>query len=99
MLLVNSRLPQVDSSTAAKVWSRRYRAPHQLIQNCKVLILLFDTFEDVRRLSIQEMQVRRLCQECLAQAIKERAAFWKQRSKCPHPAIPINILMMYELIS
>ena len=70
-----------STRAAAKVWSRRIRAPKQLIQNCKFIILLFDTFEDTRSLSAHELQVRRLCQDRLAREIKERAVYWRQRSK------------------
>jgi len=70
-----------STRAAAKVWSRRIRAPRDLIQNCKFLILLFDTFEDTLNLSAHELQVRRLCQDSLSVANKQRAAYWKQRSK------------------
>lgn len=66
---------------AAKVWSPRNRAPPQLIPNCKFILELFDFFKEQRVLSSDELQVRKLCQTRLAQAIKDRAAYWKQRSK------------------
>ena len=56
------------------------RAP-QLIPNCKFIIELLDFFEEQRPLSSDEIKVRKLCQERLALSIKERAAYWKQRSK------------------
>lgn len=71
--------------SAAKVWARRIRAPPFLIQNCKFLILLFDCFEEMRPLSNDERQVRELYRGRLAAALKERAAFWKQRGK--HKAV------------
>jgi hypothetical protein len=45
------------------------------------LILLFDTFEENRDLSVDELQVRELCKSRLAKALKARAAYWKQRGK------------------
>jgi len=66
---------------AAKVWNRRYRAPPALIPNCKFLIMLLDYLEETRNLSPQESAVRHMCQERLAQAIKEKAAYSKQRGK------------------
>lgn len=66
---------------AANAWARRIRAPPHLIPNCNFIIQLFDLFEEHRVLSNDEIQVRKLCREKLAQAIKERAAYWKQRSK------------------
>jgi hypothetical protein len=66
---------------AAKVWARRIRAPPQLIPNCKFLIQLFDTFEEDRPLSSHEFQVKKEYPECLVEALKERVAYWKQRSK------------------
>jgi endonuclease/exonuclease/phosphatase (EEP) superfamily protein YafD len=84
--------PQVDTAghlaaclkvtrTAAKVWNRRNRAPPALIQNCKFIILMFDTFEEYRCLSSAELQARALCRDRLSMAIKARAAYWKQRGK------------------
>jgi hypothetical protein len=73
--------------TAAKVWIRRTRAPPFLKQNCNFLIQLFDLFEETRPLSIYELQVRKDCQACLAHTLKERASYWKQRSK--HRAIRV----------
>lgn len=66
---------------AAKAWSWCNRAPPQLIPNCKFVLELLDFFEEQRPLSSDETQVRRQCQDRLALAIKERAAYWKQRSK------------------
>ena len=74
-----------STRSAAKVWARRNRAPHFIIPNCKFLIQLFDSFEEDRALSSAKFQVRKACHETLAQALKERAAFWRQRSK--HRAI------------
>lgn len=37
-----------STRTATKVWSRRFRVPHQLIANCKFLIQLFDTLRRSR---------------------------------------------------
>ncbi|XP_066357840.1 uncharacterized protein [Miscanthus floridulus] len=65
---------------ATKVWSRRYRAPHHVVPNCKFLIKLFDAFEEERPLSTDELQARRFCHDSLAQAV-DKAAYWKQRSK------------------
>lgn len=56
-------------------------APPQLIPNCKFIIELIDFYEEHCALSGDEFQVRKHCQISLAQAIKERAAYWKQRSK------------------
>ncbi|KAJ1278642.1 hypothetical protein BS78_04G094500 [Paspalum vaginatum] len=70
-----------STRVAAKVWSRRNRAPPALIQNCKFLIMLFDFLEEHSRLSATEMQVRDLCQGSLGNTLRERAAYWKQRSK------------------
>ena len=44
-------------------------------------MLLFDTLEESRVLSLVERQVRSLCQDRLHLAIKERAAVWRQRGK------------------
>ena len=66
---------------AAKVWARRTRAPPAIIPNCKFIVLLFDTLEESRVLSLVERQVRSLCQDRLHLAIKERAAVWRQRGK------------------
>ncbi|WVZ61798.1 hypothetical protein U9M48_011614 [Paspalum notatum var. saurae] len=66
---------------ASKVWARRNRAPPAIIPNCKFLIQLFDHYEEHRALSAAELQVRSLCVLRLDQAIQERAAYWKQRSK------------------
>jgi len=43
--------------------------------------MLLDYLEETRNLSPQESAVRHMCQERLAQAIKEKAAYWKQRGK------------------
>jgi hypothetical protein len=43
--------------------------------------LLFDYLEETRALSEQEVEVRRLCHDWLSLAVKERAAYWKQRGK------------------
>ena len=43
--------------------------------------MLFDYLEESRDLSPQELDVRNQCQVRLAQAMKDRAAYWKQRSK------------------
>lgn len=63
---------------AAKVWSRRNRAPPAIIQNCKFIILLFDTFEEDRPLSLDEFQVRHSAYERLALELRQRATYWKQ---------------------
>ncbi|KAG2640599.1 hypothetical protein PVAP13_2KG106116 [Panicum virgatum] len=70
-----------STRAAAKVWARRSRAPPALIPNCKFLILLFDTLQEDHALSSVELQVHRMCQDRLTLAIKERAAFWRQRGK------------------
>jgi predicted glycosyl hydrolase (DUF1957 family) len=57
------------------------RAPPFLTQNCQSIIQLFDYFEETRSLSPEEFQVRRLAQDKLQEALKARAAYWKQRSK------------------
>lgn len=66
---------------AAKVWSKRNRAPIVIIQNCKFIIQLFDFLEEDRCLSNVEIQVRQLCSDRLALEIKQKAAYWKQRAK------------------
>ena len=43
--------------------------------------MLLDYLEECHNLSAQETSVRSLCQDRLAQALKERAAYWKQRGK------------------
>ena len=63
-----------STRSAAKVWSRHFRAPPYIIPNCKFVIQLFDTFEEDRGLSPAEMQrrsrkqssgnSRRRCQHC-----------------------------------
>ena len=70
-----------SARAATKVWARRFRAPRQIISNCKFIILLLVSFEEERALSFDELQARKTCIDCLAQAIKEKAAYWKQRSK------------------
>ncbi|KAJ1273852.1 hypothetical protein BS78_05G016600 [Paspalum vaginatum] len=74
-----------STRAAAKVWARRSRAPPAIISNCKFIVLLLDHLEDWRILSYAERQVRDICQEHLHRTIKEKAAYWKQRSK--HRAI------------
>jgi len=66
---------------AAKVWSRRNRAPPAIIPNCKFIIQLLDSFEEVRPLSNDKIQVRQMSYERLALELKQRATYWKQRSK------------------
>lgn len=66
---------------ASKVWARCKRAPPSLHSNCKFVIYLFDVLEETRLLSAAELLLRRACQERLALAIRERAAYWKQRGK------------------
>ena len=66
---------------AAKTWARRIRAPPQIIPNCTFIIELLDFLEEQRLLSPHESQARTLCRQKLSQAIKERATYWKQRSK------------------
>ena len=60
-----------STRSAAKVWSRRFRAPPYIIPNCKFLIQLVDTFEEVRGLSPAEMQVRTDFRDRLPEALKE----------------------------
>ena len=43
--------------------------------------MLLDYLEESRDISTQETEVHELCHARLAQAIKERAAYWKQRDK------------------
>lgn len=74
-----------STRAAAKVWPRRNRAPPTQIPNCKFLIQLFDFYEEMRLLSVDEFQAHRDIQDCLAHAIKVRATYWKHRSK--HRAI------------
>ncbi|CAN6341061.1 unnamed protein product [Urochloa humidicola] len=66
---------------ASKLWARRKRAPPSLHQNCKFVIYLFDVLEEGRMLSAGERYLRLACQERLALALRERAAYWKQRGK------------------
>jgi hypothetical protein len=73
------RLKSVRAS--AKVWSRHNRAPPAIIQNCKFLIMLFDTLEEDRSLSQGERQLWEQSYERLAMELKQRAAYWKQRAK------------------
>lgn len=73
-------LPQVGQSVGKGLVSA-LQEPHQLISNCKFLTLLFATFEEERPLSADELQARKTCRDIIAQAIKEKAAYWKQRSK------------------
>ncbi|KAK8446968.1 hypothetical protein SEVIR_9G572401v4 [Setaria viridis] len=70
-----------STRAAAKVWARRNRAPPAVIPNCKFLIFLFDYLEETRCLSTAEIEARTICHDRLALAIKERAAYWKQRGK------------------
>ena len=69
------------SRKAAKVWSKGKRAPPQIMQNCKFIIAFFDLHEEIRVLSTGERFLRMACTERLQQAIRERAAYWKQRGK------------------
>jgi exonuclease III len=48
-----------STRAAAKVWSRCFRAPIQLINNCQFIIQLFDYYEEIRLLPHEEFQVRR----------------------------------------
>ncbi|XP_072150114.1 uncharacterized protein [Setaria viridis] len=70
---------------ASKSWARRARSPPTLIPNCKFIIYLFDVLEEVRSLSAGERWLRAACQDKLMLAVRERAAYWKQRGK--HRAI------------
>ena len=74
-----------STRTAAKVWSRCFRAPSYLIKNFQFIIQLFDFLEETRSLSSAEFQVRDDAQVTLHKAIKAQATYWKQRSK--HKAI------------
>jgi hypothetical protein len=65
----------------AKVCSRRNREPPAIIPNYKFIIMLFDTLEEDRCLSNHEIQVRHMAYDRLALELKQRAAYWKQRSK------------------
>jgi hypothetical protein len=58
-----------STRSAAKVWSRRFRAPPYIIPNCKFLIQSFDTFEEDCGPSPAEMQVRKDCRDRLAEAL------------------------------
>jgi len=69
------------SRYAAKVWYRGKRAPPLIMQNCKFLIALFDLQEEYRVLSAGEHLLRGACTDRLQLAIRERAAYWKQRGK------------------
>ena len=69
------------SRYAAKVWSRRKKAPPHSFQNCKFIIALFDLHEECRALSAGESYLRQACTDRLHLAIRERAAYWKQRGK------------------
>ena len=51
------------------------------MQNCKFIIAFFDLHEEIRVLSTGERFLRMACTEHLQQAIRERAAYWKQRGK------------------
>jgi hypothetical protein len=51
------------------------------MHNCKFLIALFDLQEEYRALSAGERFLRSACTERLQLAIRERAAYWKQRGK------------------
>jgi len=66
---------------AVKVWTRCNRAPHFLIPNSRFIIQLFDYYEETRSLSVHELQARRHAQEQLHFQVKQKAAYWKQRSK------------------
>lgn len=62
-------------------WSKCFRAAPSLIPNCKLIIKLLDYFEEECCLSQHELQVWLPCRDCLAAALKERATYWKERSK------------------
>jgi hypothetical protein len=62
--------------SAAKVWSRRIRAPPFLIRNSQFLVQLFDYFEETRPLSSEEFQVRANAQSTLQRAIQAQAAYF-----------------------
>jgi len=51
------------------------------MQNCKFLIAYFDLQEEYRGLFAGERFLRDACTDRLQLAIRERAAYWKQRSK------------------
>jgi len=51
------------------------------MHNCKFLIAPFDLQEEYRALSAGERFLRSACTERLQLAIRERAAYWKQRGK------------------
>ncbi|XP_072147490.1 uncharacterized protein [Setaria viridis] len=66
----------------SKVWARRKRAPPSLLPNCKFVIYLLNVLEEGRQFSAGEIQLCRECQDRLELALRERAAYWKQRGKC-----------------
>ncbi|CAO2147693.1 unnamed protein product [Urochloa humidicola] len=68
--------------SAAKVWSKTQRKPPCFLNNCRFLIHLLDVFEETRTLSTGELRLRLLCQDRLALAVRQQAAYWKQRGKC-----------------
>ena len=51
------------------------------MQNCKFIIAFFDLQEEYRALSAGERFLRCACTDRLQMAIRERAAYWKQRGK------------------
>jgi hypothetical protein len=69
-----------DCCRAAKVWSKNRNTP-LLINNCTFIVLLLDLLEDHRFLNAGELELRRLCKDKLAQLLRARAAYWKQRGK------------------
>lgn len=66
---------------ASKVWARGKRSPPSLHCNCKFVIYLLDLLEEGRLLSAGERTLREQCRDRLAIALRERAAYWKQRGK------------------
>jgi hypothetical protein len=52
-----------------------------IIQNCKFIIMLFDSLEEDRILSQEERQLREQSYERLALELKQRAAYWKQQQQ------------------
>ncbi|CAN6209153.1 unnamed protein product [Urochloa humidicola] len=67
---------------ASKVWARGKRTPPSLQANCKFVIYMFDVLEEGRFLSTGELVLRQACRDRLALAVREQAAYWKQRGKC-----------------
>jgi hypothetical protein len=66
---------------ALKTWRRSFSSQKIRESNTKCAIAFIDHLEETRNLSLLEFNLRKLLVKILQRLIKERVAFWRQRSK------------------